>query len=223
MFVWIWRLIVLASFAAACVAGYGWLRSYDRARSAYVVERGRYVQAVTQRGSVLLFWIDDFPAAGDDRPVRGYVERPVDETGKRIEGIAKFELSQSDEREYGPLKLSQGIAESDFKLPEPPAGVVPKKSLMPRGSITIVRKSGADGATSDPVQVSRPAFKYHTLSVPHWLIVSVLALPAALSFLSVFKRMRVRVGRHLRGQCLNCGVDRRGDLGGRCHVCGSKF
>ena len=66
-----------------------------------------------------------------------------------------------------------------------------------------------------------PAFTYHAISLPYWLVLAVVSLPLVAGFARVVQHQRTRGRRRRYGQCLNCGYDLRADLDGRCPECGT--
>jgi hypothetical protein len=94
------------------------------------------------------------------------------------------------------------------------------------GTLTLCRQYGRDWGREFP-GFDRAGFKYgglrgpngslYNLAVPHWFVVTLLAMAPVGWAVSAWRR------RHLRrpGVCRSCGYDLRGNVSGVCPECGA--
>jgi hypothetical protein len=111
---WIWRLMLLASGALVAGTGWAWHRSFDRAEAVFIQRGTRYMQATAQRGRIDVFWIDNYPATKDGKPLRGYSPDAIDHATGYLKGATTFHMQSAFERARGPVRFSEGSVQADI-------------------------------------------------------------------------------------------------------------
>src|SRR6185503_2542931 len=150
---WIWRLMLLASGAVVGATGWAWHRSYDRNEAVFVQRGSRYMQATAHRGHIDVFWIDNYPATKDGKPVRGYRPDARDPATGYIKGATTFNLNPAVEKSRGPIKFSEGSVQANIDSPATRSFPSPLQNAGPRfgnndDSVEQATESAADARLS---------------------------------------------------------------------------
>jgi hypothetical protein len=66
-----------------------------------------------------------------------------------------------------------------------------------------------------------PTFNYQAVYLPHWLVLGVVSLPAAVATAGLLRRRVLHVWRRFSELCVECGYDLRGSAGTACPECGA--